>query len=104
MAYRVEKFSSTLKQNLADILLNEINNPHLKSVFISKVTVSIDLKKAEIFVFSSQLTPADLIAKLNDASGFIKKKLAQKMHLKYMPKLYFLRDDTYEKENEKESC
>lgn len=104
MAYRVEKFTSTLKHCLADVLLNEINNPHIRSVSISEVIVSDDLKKAKIFVYSPQLNPDDLIANLNGASGFIKKKLAKKMYLKYMPDLSFIKDDTCEKENEKESC
>lgn len=104
MAYRVEKFTSTLKHCLADIFLNEINNPHLKFVSISKVIVSSDLKKAEIFVYSTRQNPDDLIANLSRAAGFIKKKLSEKMYLKYMPDLSFIKDDTCEKENEKKSC
>jgi ribosome-binding factor A len=102
--YRVEKFSSTLKHCLADILLNESDNPHFKSISISDVIVSSDLKKAKIFVYSSRLKSDDLTAKLTAARGFIKKSLAKKMHLKYMPELYFVKNDTCEKQDEKESC
>ena len=104
MAYRVEKFSSTLKQCLADILLNESNNPQFKSISISNVIVSPDLKKAKIFVCSSRPEPGDFLEKLTAARGFIKKNLAKKMYLKYMPELYFIQNDTDEKENEKKSC
>ena len=103
LSYRVEKFSSTLKQCLADILLNESNNPQFKSISISDVLVSPDLKKAKIFVCSSRLEPGDLIEKLTAARGFIKKYLAKKMYLKYMPELYFIQNDTNEKKNEEES-
>lgn len=104
LSYRVEKFSSTLKQCLADILLNETNNPQLKSISIVDVIVSADLKKAKIFVCSSRLTADDLMTKLSAARGFIKKSLAKKMYLKYMPELYFIQNDTNEKQDEKKSC
>lgn len=104
MSHRVERFSSTLKHCLADILLYEANNPHLKSVSIANVIVSRDLKKANIFVYSSNINPDDLIRELTGASGFIKKSLAKKMYLKYIPELYFLKNESYEKENEEGSC
>ena len=97
MSHRAERFSSTLKHCLADILLNEVNNPHLKSVSIANVIVSGDLKKAKIFVYSADINPDDLILKLTGARGFIKKSLAKKMYLKYMPELYFLKNESYEK-------
>lgn len=104
MSYRVERFSSTLKHCLADILLHEVKNPHLKSVLISDIIVSSDLKKAKIFVRSDKLNTDDLILQLTGARGFIKKSLAKKMYLKYMPELFFFRNEICEKENEKESC
>ncbi|MCI0471531.1 MAG: 30S ribosome-binding factor RbfA [Candidatus Aminicenantes bacterium] len=104
MSYRIERFSSTLKQCLADILLNEIDNPHLKSISITEVVVSSDLKKARIFVDSTKHNPADLIPELTGAKGFIKKSLAKKMYLRYVPELIFFKNENYEIENEKKSC
>lgn len=104
MSYRLERFSSTLKHCLADILLNEIDNPHLKSVSIADIIVSSDLKKAKIFVDSAKDSPDDLIPELTGAKGFIKKALAKKMYLRYIPELIFFKNENYEIENEKESC
>ncbi|MCP5105717.1 MAG: 30S ribosome-binding factor RbfA [bacterium] len=98
MSHRVERFSSTLKQNMADILLNDINNPHLKSVTITNVVISPDLKNARVFVTSSpgvtEGESTDCLGLLERAKGFIRKTLARKMYLKYVPNLFFIMDDT----------
>ncbi len=104
MSSRIERFSSTLKNAIADILLHEVQNPHLKLAVIMDIIVTPDLKKARIFIDTLPgVTHADAIRELDRARGFIKKKLAQKMVLKYMPELYFLPMVQNGQENEKES-
>lgn len=99
MSHRVERFSSTLKQVLADILLNEINDPHLRTVSITDVIVSPDLRKARVFITDATATDpehdntSELLERLEHAKGFIKKTLGQRMYLKYIPQLSFLRDE-----------
>jgi len=97
MSYRVERFSSTLKQCLADILVNEMDNPKLKTVVISEVIAASDLKKARIFVSSLSPQPNDgdeMVAILTKAKGFIKRALTKRMYLKYVPELVFIKDET----------
>lgn len=107
MSHRKERFSSTLKQCLADILVRDMNDPLIKSVFISEVIVSPDLKKAKIFVSSSlppafddntalnpESDPDQLVPRLTKAKGFIKRALAERMYLKYIPELMFIKDET----------
>lgn len=104
MSHRVERFSSTLKHCLADILINEINNPKLKTVVIAEVIVAHDLKKAKIFVAAAVGDVDEIIMHLTKAKGFIKRALAKRMYLKYVPELVFLKDETQSgvmgKENE----
>jgi ribosome-binding factor A len=97
MSHRIGRFSSTLKQNLADIIINDINNPHLKSVSITEVIVSPDLKKARVYVSCTIGGDPkgghdidDLIRQLTRARGFIRKSLTQRMYLKYVPELFFI--------------
>lgn len=106
MSHRKERFTSTLRQCLADILVKDMNDPLLKSVFISDVIVSPDLKKAKVFV-SSSLTPGvgekidpgsesdldQIVPRLTNAKGFIKRVLAGRMYLKYIPELMFIKDE-----------
>jgi len=107
MSHRIERFTSTLRQCLADILLKDMNDPLVKSVFISDVIVSPDLKKAKVFVSSAPVpgcadendshpgTDLDqLVSRLTKAKGFIKRTLAGRMYLKYIPELTFIKDET----------
>ena len=50
MSIRAKRFSSTLKHSIADIVLNEVNDPRLKSVIIKDVQIDDDLRKAQIYV------------------------------------------------------
>jgi ribosome-binding factor A len=90
MSHRVERFASTLQQCLADIILNDIDNPDLRFVSIARVDVSPDLKNANVFISDPLGMVENPIQKLNRAKGFIKKRLSRKMVLKYMPELMFV--------------
>jgi ribosome-binding factor A len=96
MSHRIKRFTSTLKHCLGDILLNEIDNPQLQFLSISEILVSPDLKTAKVFISVPGNDVDQLITKLTKAKGFIKKKLPQKMALKYVPELIFLKDPGFE--------
>jgi ribosome-binding factor A len=93
MSHRVERFSSTLKHCLADILMNEIDNPHLKNIIISDVITTPDLKKTRIFISSSVDDVKTLLPQLTKAKGYIKRLLARRMYVKYVPDLIFQEDE-----------
>lgn len=78
-------------------MVNDINNPHLKFVSITEVIVSPDLRKAHVYVtcatggdLDGGHDIEDLIRQLTRAKGFIKRTLAQRMYLKYVPELFFI--------------
>ena len=85
-----------MKHCLADIILTEMKNPELKLISVSEVIVSDDLKKAKILISFSNDNIDDVMQKLEKAKGFVKKSLAKRMYLKYVPDLVFSRDSTYE--------
>lgn len=99
MSHRIERFSSTLKHSLADILLNDAGNPHLKFVVITDILVNPDLKKARVFISIPGGAGGDtidtVIRQLDHAKGYIKKLLAQKMYLRYVPDLVFIPAPTF---------
>ncbi|MDQ1353680.1 MAG: ribosome-binding factor [Acidobacteriota bacterium] len=103
MTHRIERFTSTLKHSLADILLNDAGNPHLKFVVITDILVNPDLKKARVFITvpgnAGDASTGDsidtVIRQLDHAKGYIKKILAQKMYLRYVPELIFIPAPTF---------
>jgi len=90
MPFRIEKFSSTLKHCIGDILLNEIDDPKLKLVTLLEVDMSKDLKTAKVYVSSTNLDCDDFLAHLNKTKGLIKRSIAKKMYLKYVPEIIFV--------------
>jgi len=92
MSYRLEKFASTLKQALGEILMKDSLNPDFKFVTISRIWVSSDLKKASIFISSPLQALDDVLQQLDRSQGFIKRQLAKKMILRHMPELQFSKD------------
>jgi ribosome-binding factor A len=92
MSYRLEKFASTMKQALGEILVEDSLNPDFKFVTISRISLSSDLKKADIFISSPLQALDDVLQQLHHSQGFIKRQLAKKMILRYMPELKFSKD------------
>jgi len=96
MPFRIEKFSSTLKQSLADILRHESDNPVLKKATICRVTVTADLKKATVSVSALDGDNDGLIKELFRAGGFIRALLPAKMRLRFVPEIVFVKDSLIE--------
>jgi ribosome-binding factor A len=92
MPYRLEKFASTMKQALGEILMKDSLNPDFKFVTVSRIEISSDLKKAAIFISSPLKALDDVLAQLQHSQGFIKRQLAKKMILRHMPELRFSKD------------
>lgn len=81
-----------MKHCLGDILINEVHNPELKFISITRVDVSPDLKQARVFFSSPQRLVTNPSVQLTKAKGFLKRVLAKKMVLKYVPELIFEED------------
>ena len=96
MSHRIERFSSTLKQCLGDILVNNIQDPTLQFLSISEVSVNPDLKRAKIYISSPGQDPEIVLRHLHRAKGYFKKQLPVKMSLKYIPELEFKEDSVYQ--------
>jgi ribosome-binding factor A len=92
---RVRRVEYLLRNEIANILLFEVKDPRIGFVTVNSVKMSKDLQRAIVFI--SVL--ADDTAKieetfqaLENAKGFIKKQLASRVVLKFMPDLTFKQD------------
>lgn len=88
---RKDRVASEIKKAISQILEVESGNENLKSITLTGVEVSQDLKMAKIYVSSSlsEMSEETTLNTLNNALGFIKRNLAKRIRLKYMPKLIF---------------
>tara|TARA_B100000902_G_C26787413_1_gene658093 strand:+ start:165 stop:494 length:330 start_codon:yes stop_codon:yes gene_type:complete len=96
MNTRLFKVQDLLHKEVAFLLLKEIQNPLIKSITISGVKVSKDLKYSEIYFTSLNKDYKKIEIELNKASGFIRNELSKRLHLKRLPSLKFTYDKTAE--------
>ena len=89
-----------IKQALSMIFLREetkISDLDTKSMTVTEVRMSPDLKTAKIFVIPlGGKGTEDVIDKLKEFSFVIRKVLSKKIITKYLPKIIFAKDDSFE--------
>ena len=89
-----------IKQSLSMIFLREetkISDLDTKSITVTEVRMSPDLKTAKIFVIPLGGKDSDkVINKLKEFSFVIRKVLSKKIMVKFLPKLFFINDDSFD--------
>ena len=93
---RADRVSGLIQETLSDLLKKRIHDPRLQMVTITKVKMSADLKLARIYfaIYGDDKKSEDAAKGFESARGFIKRILARKLGLRYMPDLKFFYDDS----------
>lgn len=91
---RVQRVQELIKEEVGNILQFEIKDPRLGFVTVCRTKVSKDLRNALIFVSVLDEEEADeTMEALASARGFIKKRLGERIVLKFMPEIKFIKDE-----------
>ena len=89
-----------VKQNLGELLIrNEAKIPNLNSKFITvtEVRMTPDLKTARVYVIPLGGTDTKEIVKiLTEYSHLVRKALSKRLDIKFLPKLTFVEDNSFE--------
>ena len=89
-----------IKQALGMLFIrDEAKLPNLstKEITVTEVRMSPDLKTAKIFVMPLGGKNADeIIKELKEFSYLIRKVLSKKIIMKFLPKLYFVKDNSFD--------
>ncbi len=89
-----------IKQALGMLFIrDEAKLPSLstKEITVTEVRMSPDLKTAKIFVMPLGGKDAEeVVAKLKEFSFVIRKVLSKKIVMKFLPKLFFVKDDSFD--------
>ncbi len=96
---RLERIAERIREDLSEILLQEISDPRLGGVFISGVKVDRELSYADIHVSALEGSERaeEIMAGLDHAQGYLRKSLSQRIDLRTFPRLRFHWDVTPEK-------
>ena len=100
LSQRQLRVGEMIKQSLCMIFLrNEAKVPNLETntITVTEVRMSQDLKIAKAYVMPLGGKDADnVILKLKEYSFLIRKILSQKVFMKFLPKLLFKKDESFE--------
>jgi ribosome-binding factor A len=96
---RVERFAGLIREEISEILRDEVSDPRIGFVSITGVDISPDMKNARIYVsiFGSEKEKDEAMHGLASATGYIRSKLAQMLETRNTPELRFIRDDSIER-------
>lgn len=95
---RSERVADQIQREVAEIIAQELNDPRIGRVTVSGSSLSRDLSNATLYI----TTPVDGDVKralegLNRATGFVRRRLGQRVRMRYVPRLRFAHDATLER-------
>ena len=100
VSQRQLRVGEMVKQALGMIFIRgEAKLPDLetKDITVTEVRMSPDLKSAKTFVLPlGGKNAPEVIEKLREFSFVIRKVLSKKIEMKFLPKLYFVQDDSFD--------
>ncbi len=101
MSIKADKVAGILQKEISEIIQFSLKNPKLGFVTITDVRVTNDLSIAKIYVsFLGQQARKDAgMRVLEKSKGFLRTELAKRMHMRKVPDLIFLHDDSLENGN-----
>ena len=100
MLNRMDRISESLKREISVILQDEINDSRIKNVTITHVEVTRDLGLAKVFYIDTSVeeNQKNNIEKgLKKAAGFVRRKLSERISLKFIPRISFRVDTATQK-------
>ena len=93
-SYKVGRLSEDLKRELS-VLLREVKDPRVSRMLsVIRCEVSGDLShcKVNVSALEGEAATKESIKGLNSASGFLRKEIANRLHLRKCPALHFIAD------------
>lgn len=96
---RTDRLADQIKREVAIALSRDVKDPRLQFVTVTHVRLSRDLRTARV-CYTTMATGEELEAiqtGLHRATGFVQKKVAERVVMRYTPQLTFAHDTSYER-------
>ena len=98
MSYRIQRFNKLFMKEIDSIIHNDLKDPNISGFFtIVGVETTPDLENSKVLISVLDGDKIRIIEALTKASGFIRHNLGKKLHIKKIPKIKFILDETIEK-------
>ncbi len=97
--HRPERIAETLREEIAQIVGYELEDPRLTMVTVTEVRVADDLRDASVYVTlqGDDQEHAKALSALRHAAPYVRKQLGFALNLRHTPALHFVRDTVEEK-------
>ena len=91
---RVEKVQELMKQEISDIIFNELKDPRIGFVTVTSVACTEDLREAKIYVsvMVDEKKARDTLNGLNSSLGFVRREIGKRIRLRFTPEISFALD------------
>jgi ribosome-binding factor A len=99
MSRRLQRLNTLFQEELAELIQTEIRDPRMAGVVsITRIDTSPDMENADVYI--SVLGTADdksgSLAALRHAAPFLRRELLHRVHIRKVPHLHFVLDETIE--------
>ena len=100
VSQRQLRVGEMIKQSLSMIFLKDeakIPGINTKEITVTEVRMGPDLKTAKVFVLPlGGKNSEEIIGKLKEFSFIVRKVLSKKIIMKFLPKLFFVKDESFD--------
>ena len=97
--YRIDRVSEDIKRE-AIAIIRELKDPRVmdKLITVVRVDVSSDASYAKIYISSIEgiSVAKEAVKGLESATGYIRREIGKRLHLRKTPELKFIADDSIE--------
>lgn len=99
MSRRLQRLTAQFKRELSELIRTELRDPRIGAIVsIMRVDVSPDLENATVYtsVLGDPESKRATMGALTAAAPFLRRHLLERMHIKKVPTLHFVLDETME--------
>ncbi|HOG47367.1 MAG TPA: 30S ribosome-binding factor RbfA [Anaerolineae bacterium] len=95
---RQRKVADLIQEEISDLIARKMRDPRVEGVTVTEVHVSPDLRYADIYVskLDEEQAVKEAVTGLNAAAGYLKRELAPRLDLRFMPDLRFHLDRSWQ--------
>jgi ribosome-binding factor A len=93
--YRIERVNKEFLRIISDLLQTKIKREDVKAAILTKVSASRDLSFAKVYYTLLETGDRESVQKaLDSVAGMLRSLMGREMHLRTIPELHFVYDDS----------
>jgi ribosome-binding factor A len=95
---RPQRIALQIQHEVSFLISRDLKDRRIGFVTVTGVRMSPDLRHAKIFIslMGSDIEKKESLETLNHAAGWIRRQLGQRIRMKFLPDIVFLRDTSQE--------